>query len=167
MSLVGPDGVPRQTTQTQLAPGTYPFQWSGKKADGSPEQEGLWRFTVSAVDDLGRSSSVERDFSLDLTLGSPTTIGPALTVPHAKPRAVASFKLTRQARVTIRIETLSGIVVRRLGRTLAGPGALTVSWNGTTGSGGTVYSGRYVAHVIATSPIGTTELTAPFIVRRK
>jgi flagellar hook assembly protein FlgD len=69
--------------------------------------------------------------------------------------------------VTTRIETLSGIVVRSLGRTLAGPGTLSVSWNGTAGSGGTVYSGRYVADVIATSTVGTTELTASFIVRRK
>jgi hypothetical protein len=167
VSLVGPDGVARQTTQTQLAPGTYPFQWNGRKADGSPEQEGLWRFSVSAVDDLSRTSSVERDFSLDLTLGSPTTIGPALTVPRPKARAVASFNLTRQARVTTRIETVSGIVVRKLGRTLAGPGTLTLVWNGTAGSGGTVYSGHYIAHVIATTSIGTTELTAPFLVRRK
>jgi hypothetical protein len=167
VSLVGPDGVARQTTQAQAAPGTYPFQWSGRKADGSPEQEGLWRFTVAAVDDLGRTSSIERNFSLDLTLGSPTTIGPALTVPRPKPREVASFKLTRQARVTTRIETPSGVVVRKLGRALVGPGTLTVSWNGTAGSGGTVYSGHYVAHVLATSPIGTTELTAPFTVRRK
>ena len=167
VSLVGPDGISRQTTQTQLAPGTYPFQWSGRKADGSPEQEGLWRFTVGAVDDLGRTSSIERDFSLDLTLGSPTMIGPALAVPRPKPRAVASFKLTRRARVATRIETLSGVVVRKLGRTLAGPGTLTVSWDGTAGSRGTVYSGRYIAHVSATSSVGTSELTAPFIVRRK
>jgi hypothetical protein len=167
VSLVGPDGVARQTTQTQLAPGIYPFQWNGRKADGSPEQEGLWRFTVGAADDLGRTSSVERDFSLDLTLGSPRTIGPALMVPRPKSRAVASFNLTRQARVTTRIETASAVVVRKLGRTLVGPGTLTVSWNGTADSGGTVYSGRYVAHVIATSPIGTSELTAPFTVRRK
>jgi hypothetical protein len=167
VSLIGPDGVARQTTQTQLAPGSYPFPWNGRKADGSPEQEGLWRFTVGAVDDLGRSSSVERDFSLDLTLGSPRTIGPALTVPRPKSRAVASFNLTRQARVTTWIETLSGVVVRKLGRTLVGPGTLTVSWNGAAGSGGTVYSGRYVAHVIATSPVGTSDLSAPFTVRRE
>ncbi len=167
VSLVGPDGVARQSTQAQLAPGTYPFQWNGRKADDSSEQEGLWRFTVAATDDLGRASSIERDFTLDLTLGSPKTIGPALTVPQAKPRAVASFVLTRRARVTSRIETLSGVIVRKLGTSLIGPGTLTVSWDGTAGSGGAVYPGRYVAHVIATSPIGTTELTAPFFVRRK
>jgi hypothetical protein len=167
VSLVGPDGVPGQTTQTQLAPGTYPFQWNGRRTDGSPEQEGLWRLTVGAVDDLGRSSSIERDFFLDLTLGSPATIGPALTVPRLKPRPVASFALTRSARVTMRIETPSGVIVRRLGTSIVGPGTLTVAWDGKAASGATVYSGRYVAHVIAASPIGTAELTASFSVRQK
>src|SRR5438552_1798430 len=83
------------------------------------------------------------DFSLDLTLGSPATIGPALSVPRPKARPVASFKLTRRARVTARIETPAGIVVRSLGMALAGPGTFTVAWNGKAGSGGTVYSGRY------------------------
>ena len=69
--------------------------------------------------------------------------------------------------MTTRIETPSGIVVRKLGRTLAAPGTLTVSWDGVAGTGGTVYSGRYVAHVIATSSIGVSELTASFTVRRK
>jgi Phosphodiester glycosidase len=167
VQLKGPDGALRVNTQAQLAPGSYPFQWSARRADGSPEQEGAWSFTVAAVDDLGRTSSIERDFSLDLTLGSPATIGPALTVPRRKPRAVASFALTRSARVTTRIESPSGVIVRRLGTSVAGPGTLTVAWDGKTASAATVYSGRYVAHVIATSPIGSTELTAPFTVRRQ
>src|SRR5207247_6936055 len=123
-----------------LAPGVYPFQWTGRKADGSPEQEGRWRFIVGAVDDLGRASTIERDFSLDLTLGSPRTIGPALTVPRGKPRGVASFTLARQARMTTRIETSSGVIVRKLGRTLAGPGTLAVSWDGCACTGRTAYS---------------------------
>ena len=31
---------------------------------------------------------------------------------------------------------------------------------------GGYYSGRYIAHVVAVGPIGPSELTAPFIVRR-
>ena len=166
VQLRGPDGVLRVNTQTQVGPGTYPFHWNARRADGSPEQEGTWAFVVSAVDDLGRSSSVERDFTLDLTLGSPTTIAPALTVPRPKPRPVASFVLTRSARVTTRIETPSGVLVRKLGTVTAGPGTLTVAWDGKAASGASVYSGRYVAHVTATSPIGTSDLEATFVVRR-
>ena len=153
--------------QSQAAPGTYPFQWNARRADGTPEQEGTWAFVVGATDDLGRASSVERDFTLDLTLGSPAAVSPALAVPRAKPRAVATFALTRRARVTTRIETPAGIVVRTLGTALAGPGTLTVAWDGKAASGASVYSGRYVAHVIAVGPIGTSELSATFVVRRR
>jgi len=154
-------------TQSQLAPGTYTSRWNGRRADGTPEQEGTWAFTISALDDLQRSSAVERDFTLDDTLGAPRTIPPPLVVPRPRPRPVASFTLTRQARVTERIETPSGVVIRALGRVTAGPGKLAVAWNGTTASGGFVYPGRYVAHVIAVSAIGTSELTARFLVLRK
>jgi hypothetical protein len=167
VQLKGPDGGLRVNTQTQVAPGTYPFTWNARRADNTPEQEGPWTFTVNAVDDLGRSSTHTRPFSLDLTLGSPATVSPALTVPRAKPRPVATFTLTRQARVTERIETQKGTVIQTLGRVTAGPGALTVAWNGKAATGGTVYSGRYVAHVIATGSVGTSDLTALFTVRRR
>jgi len=165
--LKGPDGGLRVNTQAQLAPGTYPFTWNARRADGTPEQEGPWSFTVTAVDDLGRTSSHTRPFSLDLTLGSPKAVTPALTVPRAGPRAVATFTLTRRARVVERIETPGGLVLRKLGTATTGPGTLSVAWNGKAATGGTVAGGRYVAHVFATSPIGTSDLSAQFAVRRK
>lgn len=167
VQLIGPDGAARINTQSQVAPGTYPLQWNARRADGTPEQEGAWRLIVSVTDDLGRQSSLERDFSLDLTLGSPAATTPALAVPRAKARSVATFTLTRSARVTERIETASGVILRKLGTTVAGPGALTVAWDGKTSSGATVPTGKYVAHVIAASAIGTSDLTATFAVRRK
>jgi hypothetical protein len=167
VQLKGPDGGLRVNTQTQLAPGTYPFKWNARRADGSPEQEGPWSFAVSAVDDLGRTSSHARGFSLDLTLGSPAAIAPALAVPRPAPRPVARFALTRPARVIEQIETPKGVVVRKLGTVTAGPGTLSVAWNGRTDSGANVYTGRYVARVTATSPVGTSDLTAQFAVRRK
>jgi hypothetical protein len=167
VQLKGPDGALRVNTQSQLAAGIYPFSWNARRADGTPEQEGLWSFTVTAVDDLGRTSSHTRTFSLDLTLGSPKPVGPALMVPRPKARAVATFTLTRRARVVERIETPAGTILRRLGTVTTGPGRLAVAWNGKAATGGTVYSGRYVAHVFATSPIGTSDLSAAFAVRRK
>jgi len=166
VQLAGPDGVPRVSTQTQLGPGTYPFQWNARRADGTPEQEGPWTFTVSAVDDLGRSSSETRRFTLDLTLGSPAAVSPPLAVPRKKPRSVATFALTRRARVTARIETTGGVILRKLGTTTQNAGTLSIAWDGKTASGATVYSGRYVAHVIAASAVGTSDLTAQFTVRR-
>ncbi len=165
--LQGPDGGLRVNTTSQLAPGTYPFTWNARRADGTPEQEGPWSFTVTGVDDLGRTSTHTRMFSLDLTLGAPKAVTPALNVPRPKPRAVATFVLTRSARVTERIETPGGVVLRKLRAVAAGPGTLTVAWDGKAGTGGSVYSGRYVAHVTAVSAIGTSDLSAQFAVRRK
>ncbi len=167
VALVGPDGVPRLSSQGQVAPGTYPVQWSGRRADGTPEQEGLWRFTVSAVDDLGRASSVERDFTLDLTLGHAKAIGPPLAAPRASPRPVASFQLTRPATVAERIETRTGTIVRTFPTVRAAAGTLTISWDGRTASGGAVYPGRYVARATATTAIGTVDLAAAITVRRR
>jgi flagellar hook assembly protein FlgD len=80
---------------------------------------------------------------------------------------VASFALTRRARVTTRVETTSGVLVRKLGTALAGPGTLTVAWDGKAGSGASVYSGRYVVRATAASPVGTSELSAAVTVRRR
>jgi Phosphodiester glycosidase/FlgD Ig-like domain len=167
VQLKGPDGGLRVNTQQQLGPGTSPLAWNARRADGSPEQEGPWSLTVTAVDDLGRTSSQTRPFSLDLTLGSPAAVSPPITVPRPKPRAVATFRLTRRARISERIETPKGAVVRTLGTATSGPGTLSVPWNGKTNAGGTVYSGRYVARVTATSAIGTSDLTATFTARRR
>jgi Phosphodiester glycosidase/FlgD Ig-like domain len=167
VQLAGPDGALRVNTQAQFDPGTYPFQWNARRADGTPELEGPWSFTVSAVDDLGRASSETRKFSLDLTLGSPAAVTPVLSVPRKKARPVAAFTLARRARVSARIETTGGVIIRKLGTTTQTPGKLQVVWDGKTASGATVYSGRYVAHVTAASSVGTSDLTATFTVRRK
>ena len=68
-SLLAPDGSARPVFSGQAAPGTYPFTWTGRTAEGALEPEGLWRWVVSATDDRGRTSSFERPFSLNTTLG--------------------------------------------------------------------------------------------------
>ena len=106
------------------APGTYPFQWNARRTDGTPEQEGPWSFTVSAVDDLGRASSHDarpsRSTSRSARRRRSRRRSPSRAPP---PRPVASFTLTRQARVTEQIETSKGVVVRKLGTATAGPGS--------------------------------------------
>ena len=127
---LGPDGVARSSFTGQVTPGTYPLTFAGKRADGTPEVEGRWRWLVSATDDLGRASSIERGFSLDLTLGFPKSVGPALAVPRRSPRAVAAFTLTRAAVVTASVETASGVVLRVLARKRYEPGAVQVAGRG-------------------------------------
>jgi hypothetical protein len=166
VSLLGPDNVPRYTFSGQVAPGSYPFEWNGLKPDGQPDAEGRWHWVVNATDDLGRVSGIDRGFTVNSTLGFGKSIGPALGVPRANPRAVASFTLGRAATVTTRIETPSGVILKTLARQRAEPGQLEVAWDGRTGRGGFVYTGRYVAKAVAQNELGAVELSAEFSVRR-
>ncbi len=166
VALTGPGGASAYAFSGQVAPGTTPFVWNGMLPDGSPAPEGTWHWLVTATDDLGRQSTIDRSFSVNDTLGFPKPAGDALTVPRASARAVATFTLTRPATVTARIETPTGAVVRTIGKTQAQPGTFTVSWDGVADSGGVVYSGRYVARVSAANELGTVDLTEPFTVRR-
>jgi hypothetical protein len=165
-NLLGPDGVPRFTFSGPAEPGTYPLDWPGTKPDGTPEAEGRWRWVVSATDDLGQVSSAERPFQLNHTLGFGAPVVPALAVPRSAPRAVATFRLTRAATVTSRIETVSGVLLRTLPRQQAAAGELEVGWDGKTDAGAVVYSGRYVAEATATTGLGAVTLGAAFTVRR-
>ena len=62
-SLVGPDGVARPLDSGPKAPGLYTFTWNALRADGSPEQEGKWKLSVTAVDDQNATSTVEQPFT--------------------------------------------------------------------------------------------------------
>jgi flagellar hook assembly protein FlgD len=166
-TLIAPDGSTRLVFTGQAAAGTYPFAWSGRNVEGALELEGLWRWVVSATDDRGQTSSVERPFSLNTTLGFGKTLPPALSVPRRRARAVAEFTLARGASVTSRIETMSGTVVRKADPPVtlqAGPAS--VMWDGRTNKGATVHSGTYVARMTAKNVAGSVSLTSKFTVRR-
>lgn len=166
-ALTGPDGVPRVAFSGSQQPGTYPIDWAGVRPDGSPELEGRWRWTVTATDDTGATSTAERVFQLNRTLGFAAPVVPALTVPRPSPRAVAAFKLSRAATVAPRIETTSGVLLRRLPSIRASAGDLEVAWDGRTDGGAVVYSGSYVARATAANEVGSVTLGATFQVRRK
>jgi phosphodiester glycosidase/flagellar hook capping protein FlgD len=165
-NLVGPDGVSRYTYSGLAAPGMYPLDWPGTAPDGQPELEGRWRWVVSATDNTGVASAGERDFVLNRTLGFAAPVEPALAVPRPRARVVATFKLTRAATITPRIETASGVLLRTLPKIRAQPGDLQVAWDGVTDGGAVVYSGRYVAELTATNELGSVSLGAGFSVRR-
>lgn len=167
VSLIGPDGVARQSFTGPTAPGTYPFSWTGLTAEGTVETEGTWRWSLSGTDDLGRVSSFERTFTLNNTLGYAKAIAPSLSVPRRNPRAIAQATLTRPATLTTRIETTGGALVRELSKGVgAQPGPATVAWDGRTDKGVVVHSGTFVARVTAKNELGTVSLTAKFGVRR-
>jgi hypothetical protein len=120
---------------------------------------------VSAQDDTGRVSTIERAFSLNDTLGFLRLRPSLLRVGRARSQLVVTVRLARPARVVLSIETKNGTVLRRITRS-ARAGAVSLAWNGRTARGGLVYTGSYVARVRALNAAGTMELQRPFAVQR-
>jgi hypothetical protein len=154
-TLVGPDGA-QHPLETGVAhtPGTYGFTAS------TFDHEGTWRWDVSATDDLGRTSTIERTFRFDTTLR-------AVAVPRSATRSVrVGFTLARPAQVTLRIETASGIGVRALPAAALPPGAQSLRWDGRLPGGSLAFAGTYVAHLLVTSDVGASDRSVSFRFRR-
>jgi Phosphodiester glycosidase/FlgD Ig-like domain len=154
-TLVGPDGA-QHPLETGVAhtPGTYGFTAS------TFDREGTWRWDVSATDDLGRTSTIERTFRFDTTLR-------AVAVPRSATRSVrVGFTLARPAQVTLRIETASGIGVRALPAAALPPGAQSLRWDGRLPGGSLAFAGTYVAHLLVTSDVGASDRSVSFRFRR-
>jgi hypothetical protein len=164
-SLLGPDRIARQTETAVKAPGTYRLTWTGRTPEGAPEQEGRWRWVITAVDDQGQQSRVERLFYLNNTLGY-LRVRPTRVVVRRRGGSLrVGFRLAHPARVTLTIETASGARVRRITRRL-GRGRKSIRWNGRYGNGVRAFSGRYVARVTTSNAFGPSELERRFLVRR-
>jgi hypothetical protein len=163
--IVGPGGVARVSQSGRQAPGTYKLAWPGTKADGRVETEGRWHWLVTAVDDLGRQSSVDQTFWVNNTLGN--LRGPSTAfVRSGRGVVVGRFTLTHPAKVTSSIMSTNGVVIRKLGKARLGSGRARVSWNGRDRRGNLVYGGRYVLSIRAQNQYGLAELTRAFTVRR-
>jgi len=142
-ALVGPGGARTVLDEAQHPSGTYDFTWQGT---GAPE--GRWTWSVTATDDLGRTSKAERAFSVNSTLQR-------LAVEQSK----ITVDLARAANLTIRIER-SGTVLRTLLKKQADAGTATVTWDGRLDGGILAARGTYTVRATATNQIGTAELTA-------
>jgi hypothetical protein len=153
--LIGPDGAQHAVETAVPHPaGTYTFDAS------TFDHEGTWRWDVSATDDLGRTSTIERTFRFDTTLQ-------ALVVPRSARGTVrVGFALTRPAQVTLRIETTSGVLLRALPAAALQPGAGSVRWDGRLPGGSPAFGGTYVAHVLVASDVGTSERSVSFRYQR-
>jgi Phosphodiester glycosidase len=166
VTLVGPDRVPRLSETLTRAPGTYRYTWAGKRADGTVEQLGRWRWVVNSLDDQGQSSQVERPFSLNDTIGF-QRVRPRLFRPVSRgARLVTTVRLARPARLVLSVETRNGTVLRRIFRNVSRPGDVSLVWNGRTARGGLVFSGTYLARVRALNAAGAMDLTRTFVVKR-
>lgn len=161
--LIAPDGAVTETTE-QRQPGQVPVAFPPAASGVSPSsvaapaQLGTWRLEATAVDDLGRTTRMTRTFVVDDTLGF-------LSVPRryalgavGKPLPIR-FRLARDARVVVRIETSTGSLVRSLVAARLAAGEATVTWDGRRKAGAQPVAGRYVVRVQATGPAGRSELT--------
>jgi hypothetical protein len=164
-TLTGPDGAPIVLDDGPREPGTYTFPFTGVDAAGAPLAEGAWRFAVAATDDRGLASTADRTFSLDRTLGPLRLDTTLVRVGKTGGTLTVSTELTRAAELTLQIETPAGVVVATA-KAQAGAGTAAIRWNGRTVDGQPARSGRYVAHLLARSAVGTSDLQVAFAVRR-
>jgi hypothetical protein len=149
--LVAPDGTEQQLDAAARTPGRYSFRWKGGGA------EGLWHWRVTAVDDEGRTTTADRTFRVDTTLGS-------LAARGGRDRVAVRFRLSRPARLVVTVLSRFGEPLRRVvvGGRAAGPGAVRFS---SRDGRGRHLRGGYVVRVAATSSVGATEASVPLNVR--
>jgi hypothetical protein len=160
--LTGPGGAQVALAQDSEQPGVHTLQWNGQ-----PTLEGNWKLVVTGTDDQNRTTSAERDFLLDETLGGLQVAPPAARL-EAKARTIVTgtFQLAHAATVTATVETRTGVVLATLVHARLQPGAQTVQWNGRLWTGALAFTGAYQLHVVAVNGIGTTSLAVPFVARR-
>jgi hypothetical protein len=164
--LLGPDGRAYVTDVAQHAPGTATFAFPGAQASPAALPEGTYRWLVSATDDLGRHSSMERDILLDNTLAHIALDSALVRITPSGGQLGIGFSLAHAANVAVTIETPAGNVLRTVSNGQLQPGTQSVRWDGRNDRGKLVRGQRLVARVRATNSIGTVDLVAPFTARR-
>jgi len=164
LTLTAPDGSTPVSQTLDQQPGTYPVAFP--PTTGTSPTEGAWKLAVAATDELGQQTGMTQTFTVDDTLGFLQTSVPRLFLPPGGRDLAISWKLTRQARIGVTVETKAGEVVRTLARRGYDAGAQSVVWNGLDRTKKRVKGGVYRAHVVAKSAIGTVELVRTFTVRQ-
>ena len=140
-SVVGTGNVTQVLAQAAQQPGTYTVQWNGAGAS-----EGSWRFVVSATDAQGRTTTADRSFALNDTLGG-------LAIVPASGGLTANFSLAHPATVTVTLEKPNGVVVATLLSRKLDAGTQTVPYTGRVSG--------YRVRVVAVNSIGKATLLSP------
>jgi hypothetical protein len=161
--LIAPDGAVRDVDVDPAArePGVYELAWPGRTSEGVLEPEGRWRWRVEAADDLGRLSSMDRQFSLNTTLGF--TSAPK-RARRGKPVTI-SFTLARAASIRVTIEKTSGEIYRTVASGRRNVGRVTVRWDGRDGRRKRLAKGFYAIRVSAANEVGVTQQRLPLAIR--
>jgi hypothetical protein len=180
VTLTAPDRTTAFQETVLEEPGTYdvpfptapstppppPGQPPPPPEEPSPPAEGRWTFTVSATDDQGVTSSSTRRFWVNSTIGflqlEPHTL---LLPPRGRAMAIA-WTQTRPARVTVRVETPHGILLKTVAQATYQAGDISVSWNGIRKDGRPAYGGLYRVVVTAQNGIGSVSVEQQLRIRR-
>jgi hypothetical protein len=159
--LLGPTGVVLETTEARQ-PGTtkvaLPGEGASTAATGVPLAVGTWRLEATAVDDLGQTTRMSRSFVVDDTLGFLRLPRRHVVRDGGQP-LTARFRLAREARVTLRVETPAGTLVRSLTGGRLPAGEATIAWDGRLPKARLPRPGTYVVRVVATGAAGRSELS--------
>jgi Phosphodiester glycosidase/FlgD Ig-like domain len=161
--LYRPDGTVQWQLQGTRDPGLLK-----KRLASSTLQEGVWRWIATAVDSQGRSSRMERRFSLNKTLGYVTVSKSLMRVRRGTGGHLrVGFRLAHTADVKVTISRRGGSLVRTIAAQAdLRPGGYAAIWNGRDASGRVVRSGRFVVTVQAKNVLGRVAQAKGFVVRR-
>jgi Phosphodiester glycosidase len=181
VKLIAPDGTAAFVETVPREPGRYAVPFPPPPPPppvvegvpppppppSAPLAEGRWTVTITSTDDLMQTSTTTRRFWVNSTLGfvkvKPRTL---LLRPKSARRATVSWSQARPARVTVTVETPSGLIVHRLARRTFEPGTPAVVWDGRLRSRKFAPGGTYRVRVTASNQIGTVTLERPLRVRR-
>jgi flagellar hook assembly protein FlgD len=170
VSILDADGkVGRRLTDWRgQSKAAHSATWDGKVSDGGKlvaAAEGEYRFSIECRDVAGNSSRKAVRVALDNTLGFPTATPPTLS-PNAdgvNDSTTLGFKLTRSATVRVAVR-VGGKTVRSLDLGALGAGSHAATWDGASGGGVPLASGRPSFTVTAESSLGASSVSGELIV---
>jgi hypothetical protein len=158
VALVAPDHSTALQQTSALGPGTHAVAFPPASSRGAAVAEGPWTFTVSATDDQGVASSATRRFTVNSTIGFLRVTPPAVALPPHGRQIRISWRQSRDAWVRIRVETMRGVVLRRVANASYGPGLHAVFWNGIRKDGKRAFGGTYRVVATAANAVGSVSL---------
>ncbi len=131
-----------------------------------PAAEGRWTLAVSATDDQSLASTMTRRFWVNSTLGFLKVAPRTLFLRPDGGTVRIQWNQARPARVTVRVETMHGILLQTVAQRAFAAGQSVVLWNGRRRDGRLAYGGRYRVLVLARNELGSVSLEQALTVRR-
>jgi hypothetical protein len=169
VTLTRPDGSVGFSETGVKDAGTHPIAFPPPAAAAGAEAgvpEGRWSLRIAATDDLARTSTMTRTFVVDTTLGFLRAPARRAVLPGGREIPI-SWRLARDARVSVTVHDAVGRVVRR-GLAGTGPwqaGEHRVAWDGLDQRRQRL-QGSYEIRVAATTELGRTELSRTIVMTK-